>query len=94
MRGLSAGPSRSRLHGCHAWALPVSPLTSVHCRFAEQHRLERLLGDERIGEVRVKGLALRQALQELGERGDERVLVADDVAGPPEVAEDRDASGR
>src|SRR6478752_2719472 len=52
------------------------------------HGVERLLHGHAVAEVRMERLALRQALQELGKRGDECVFVADDMARPPEVSED------
>ena len=59
-----------------------------------QERVERLLRDERVLEVRMELRVAREALEELAKRRDERVLVADDVPGPPEVSKDRDASCR
>ena len=65
--------------------------TSVHCRVladrcSASSTCCRTSASAKFG---MEVGAAREALEELGERGDERVLVADDVAGPPEVAEDR-----
>src|SRR5437868_902446 len=65
-------------HGC--------PLSRLH---GALQGVEHPLDVETIGEIRVKREAAREAVEELRERGDEGVLVADDVTGLPEISEDR-----
>src|SRR5205823_8047881 len=51
-------------------------------------RGEHALNSKAVGEIRMELEIARQALEEFRERCDERMLVADDVTRPPEIAED------
>ena len=52
-------------------------------------RIQDPLDFDGVGEIGAESFAAGDTLEELREGRDERVLVADDVAGPPEVREDR-----